>query len=304
MTIKLHLKPLILLVLFASVIGCQSTQQTVQNSSSQRLVDTQECFNFETLSPEDRQVANSILAAGLENEGLFTFIGALKPMSDVTRYRWEVARTDSLSDGYADIVPPDHPDLGSIKQVNRILPHLHCGDVRFVFTPFNRTQGGVRNATLRVVNEQALQDMLTDYLSFWAQWGFAQGADAAVLITVMEHATPSERHRGYGYLYGYPSHAVDFFVESERAFRRTGERAEREFVNIPVFSRPDGRFVYAVPKGAEPTPSEVQLAEEAARILHEFKGAREQYLEQDGTFRAVDFLRDWYTTSYQPVSTF
>ena len=92
---------------------------------------------------------------------------------------------------------------------------------------------------------------LQTYAAFWQNWGFVPGSDAETIVTVVEYESRFNRFRGYGYLYGYPAHAVDFFVEAARIQQDTGDFVTRDFVQIPAFVRETGMFVYAVPKGHE-----------------------------------------------------
>jgi hypothetical protein len=86
-----------------------------------------------------------------------------------------------------------------------------------------------------------------------------------------------ERHRGYGYLFGYPDHAVDFFVSAEREWKSTGKFVERDFIRIETFG-PSGTN-WAVPKNGQDHQENRTFIREAERINAEYKSLREKWGE-------------------------
>lgn len=269
-------------------------------------VDPALCFATEHLSEAQISRADSILAAGLDNEALFTLLGAsgaalgalpLKPMSSLDGRRLQVARPDSIDPGERDVVFADHPDLVEMRDYQEIIGALQCGPLQVVMTPFRITREGVRNLQVVVVHRERLNEDLRERAFFWGQWGFVPGVDPATLVTVVEFEEAGARFRGYGYLFGYPDHAVDFFVEAADHQVRTGDFVERDFFQIPVHSRETGRFVYAVPKGHIPLPEDEAIREEAARTLTRYRDLRPAFMNADGTLRAMELLRTLYSTS-------
>jgi hypothetical protein len=267
-------------------------------------IDSDRCFATEHLSAEQRSRADSILAAGLDNEALFTLLASagsgndplpLKPMSSLDGRRLPVARPDSVPAGAWAGVSPDHPELQALEEDQAILRALQCGPLQVVMTPFRITREGIRNLQIVVVHTDRLDQDLRDRASFWGQWGFVPGVDPATLVTVVEFEEAGDRFRGYGYLFGYPDHAVDFFVEAAGHQARTGDFVERDFFQIPVHSRETGRFVYAVPKGHVPLPEDEAILAEAARTLARYRELRPAFTNADGTLRAVELLRALYT---------
>jgi len=263
------------------------------------------CFATGHLSEEQRSRADSILAAGLDNEALFTlFAGSgsgsnslpIKPMSSLDGRRLAVARPDSLESGARKVVEPDHPDLLEMQDYQEVLSALHCGPLKVLMIPFRITRDGYRSLQVVVVHTDRLDEDLTARAAFWGQWGFVPGVDPATLITVVEFEEAGARFRGYGYLFGYPDHAVDFFVEAAEHQKRTGDFVERDFFQIPVHSRETGRFVYAVPKGHTPLPEDETILAEAARTLAVYRDLRPAFTNEDGTLRATELLRALYAT--------
>jgi hypothetical protein len=251
--------------------------------------------------PADQQaLADSILASALDNEALFTLASdperglPLKPMSSLTQRQLAVARPEDAPPGARDATDPAHPDLDQLRTLQEVIRTLECGPVRAVLLPFRATQDSTRSVQVVVIHQGRLDDILSRDAAFWGQWGLVAGADPAALVTVVEYEAPGARFRGYGYLFGYPEHAVTFFTEAAAETARTGEFVERDFFQIPVHSRETGRFVYAVPKGHEPLPEDLAIRAEAARVLEAYRARRPDFANADGTLRAVDLLRAWY----------
>ena len=82
-------------------------------------------------------------------------------------------------------------------------------------------------------------------------------------------------------------------MEAAREAERTGEMVPKDFFQIPVHSALEGRFVYAVPRGHTPVAEDLDRLREAANILREYRTRRPHYVNDDGTLRAVDLIRDW-----------
>jgi hypothetical protein len=93
-------------------------------------------------------------------------------------------------------------------------------------------------------------------------------------MAVVERMPKLDRHRGYGLLFGYPVHAVDFFVAVADEPREGGKPAPRRFVQIPTFASPTGRFVYAVPPDAPDRPEDLALRARTEPVLARWRELR------------------------------
>jgi len=264
------------------------------------------CFAVEGLSAENRARADSILAGGLDNEALFTLASdpdrglPLKPISSLTQRRMGVARAEDTPPGAREATNPEHPDLAEVRELQEVIRALECGPVRAVLLPYRATQDSTRTVQVVMVHQGRLDDILARDASFWGQWGLVPGADPATVVTVVEYEASGARFRGYGYLFGYPEHAVTFFTEAAAEMAETGEFVTRDFFQIPVHSRETGRFVYAVPEGYEPAEEDLAIREEAARVLEAYRARRPAFTNPDGTLRAVELLRAWYAEGGLP----
>jgi hypothetical protein len=75
-------------------------------------------------------------------------------------------------------------------------------------------------------------------------------------------------------LFGYPVHAVDFFVAVADTPGEGGKPAQRRFVQIPTFASPTGRFVYAVPPDAPDRPEDQALRARTEPVLARWRELR------------------------------
>jgi hypothetical protein len=291
---NLALRAALMLLVAALGAACAAVPSAASAPIGAPLPAAENCFAVESLAAEERAMADSLLAAGLDNEPLFTLVGTLKPMSSIPFVQIGTARSDTVPEGSREVADPESPDLEWIERYQHVANTLTCGPVRMVVAPYRMTQDTVRRLQANFVHRRLLDAELVRNASFWGQWGFVPGTDPAVVVTVVEYERPYDRFRGYGYLFGYPEHAVTFFVEAAREGDARGEFVSREFFQIPVHSRPDARFVYAVPPGHVPTEADIAIRDEAGRILEDYRSRRPRFENADGTLRAVELLRDWY----------
>ncbi len=269
--------------------GCAAhtpgTVEPVQASTAET------CFPVDALPPAHRALADSILTDGLDHEALFSLMDGLKPMSTLRHENHEVARDPELPSGTRAVVPADDAALDRMTKVAEVVRHLHCGPVRTVLVPLRRTPDGIRRVQLLAVHEDTFREVIERDHTFWGQWGLGPETDPATIITVVEFEESGARFRGYGYLFGYPEHAVTFFVEAAREQEETGEFVERDFFQIPTHKAETGRFVYAVPVGHEPRPEDEAIRERALDVLRAYREKRPAFEREDGSLRAVELLR-------------
>ncbi|MFM8517331.1 MAG: hypothetical protein ACKODA_05550 [Nevskiaceae bacterium] len=260
------------------------------------------CFGVAALSPADQRVAEQILLEFGDREGLYTLAGGLKPISSDVR------------DLQLRIAPAlDTNTLATLEQQRRVAASLTCGDIGVmvqVFTATQRTRDSseVRNTSMVVFHRGALRAMITRQQAFFATLGVTPSTSPAEILAAVENAPRAPRWRGYGYLFGYPDVAVDFFVQAGEEGDRTGKLVPRDFRRIEtVYKFASGTgdslstFVYAVPKGAAPTAEESQLRERAAAILTEYRGRRGRNVDASGA-GSLALWRAWLTGATAPRS--
>lgn len=260
------------------------------------------CFDVSALSPADQRVADQILGEFADREGLYTLGGGLKPISSDVR---------DLQLRIAPVL--DTSTLALLEQQRRVAAALTCGDIGVmvqVFTATQRTRDSseVRNTSMVVFHRGALRAMITRQQAFFASLGVTPSTTPQEVLAAVENAPRAPRWRGYGYLFGYPDVAVDFFVQAGEEGDRTGKLVPRDFRRIETVYKFAGgtgdslsTFVYAVPKGAAPTAEESQLRERAAAILTEYRARRGRSLDAAGT-GSLALWRAWLTGANAPRS--
>ena len=145
-----------------------------------------------------------------------------------------------------------------------------------------------------VCRKDLLGDLLQDNAPFFAQWGFVSKSNPAVVLTAIEFEQRNDRYRAYGYLFGYPEHAIEFFVNASIDYQKTDTFVKRSFFNIPVFAGVKGHFTYALPENVTPSVKDSLLFKKASKILNEYKAIRPKYVNGKGALKSVKLLRDWW----------
>ncbi len=256
------------LFIFAFFIACK-TNQLPQNHTKSDL--------------SNRILADSVLAYALDHEALYTLTDTLKPMSSVKFLRFAVAKDSTQKDGDYKIVTKDSL-LKKMEEYQKVCKDLSQGDWQFIMMPFERTDKNIRNIEIYVVRKSVFAKKIQQYQSFFGQWGFTPSTDPAVVLAVVEYETKWDRNRAYGYLFGYPAHAVDFFVEAQKIQDSSPDKkfVTRDFFAIPVFVKEKGYFTYATPKGYKPTEVDSILFKAATQTLEKYKSFRGKYVVGKG----------------------
>lgn len=233
----------------------------------------------------DRSLADSILAYALDHEGLYSLLDTIKPISSVTSFSYAIAK-DSMHSAMDYNIANNKQALDSISLYQRICNQLSNDKVKLVLVPFEQPYKGKRNMEIYAVNIQKFKSKIREYASFFGQFGITPESDPAQVITIIEYEIKYDRWRGYGYLFGYPSYAVDFFVSSGQQQDSTGEFVKRDFFQIPVYAGEHGHFTYAMPKDYKPGVTDSLLYNSAVDVLSRYKTLRTRYADAKG-FKAV-----------------
>ncbi|PRD45554.1 hypothetical protein [Sphingobacterium haloxyli] len=236
---------------------------------------------------DDYRLADSILQVGLDNEALFTLLADIKPMSSLTSFAFPIANSDStkLDSAFAY--------LAEIARIQRAVNSIHLDGLDVVFVPYAAAYGKNRSLQVSVVRTALLDSLLDAQQAFFGQFGITRGANPAMVVTANEYGKKYDRLRGYGYLFGYPDYAVDFFVKAFHTADTSGKHVERDFFRMPTFSSEEGNFVYAVPKGHRIGELDSLMHKRAAGLLEEYKRWRPRYLRSDSTLRSQELIRDF-----------
>ncbi|MDR1370487.1 MAG: hypothetical protein LBJ72_10270 [Dysgonamonadaceae bacterium] len=238
---------------------------------------------------------DSMLQYGLDHEALYTLLGNVKPMSSLVGFSFPIANADTSLSVNADILNRNEHGvyLDRIRTIQEAINAIQLPDIKIVMIPYESPWENKRLIQINVIRISALDSLLKAKEDFFGQFGFVPGTDPAVVVNTIEYSGRYERFRGYGYLFGYPDYAVDFFVRAFQTNDRTGRFVERKFFQIPAYSGKEGQFVYAYPKDMEPT-AEVDsvLYHRANYTLKQYEQIRSAYLNADSTVQAYKLLKD------------
>ena len=257
---------------------CVATALTPVSAKMNAGVPRAECFPFERLTPAERIKAEELLLKALDSEALYTIVGNIKPMSS----------------GFGHMrFPVKKIDLAQLEERRRILAHFRCGDAFFATQHyFSRLYDNERAFDSVIFNLPLLERTLRERASFWRHYGVTPNSHPLEALMVAEHDGTSRRNIGFGYLFGYPDYAVNFFAEAADYETRTGTFVERDFVSLPAFEG-ERRFVYAVRKGHRENAVDKRMRERAAPVLDAYRERRARYVGT-GLPGAVELLRDWF----------
>jgi len=237
------------------------------------------CFPVEDLPERLRPKAQEIILKMMDSESLFTIVGRIKPIgAGFWRTRFEV----------------EEPALEDVADVREVLTTVRCGDEFFAgLVCHSRTHSGKRYVSAFVAHRPTLRRMLRERSAFWAPFGLTPNSHPLEVMLKTEHMSNYDRCRGFGYIYGYPKYAVDFFVAAARHRVETGESVKRTFVQIPTFARKTGGFVYAAPEDHVENEADRELKLRAEAVLNTYRSLRERYIGE-GKPGVVALLRDWF----------
>jgi hypothetical protein len=263
------------------IAGCSKQQYSLNRHVS---------LGYESLSVPDKQLADTLIKKVLDNEGLYTVISGLKPMSSASDLVLKIAQPDTAVAGVAKVTDVQSQDYLKLERYQKVINALQLGDLKFIMLPFKMQSKGERIMQINIYRQSLVDSLLSANASFYGQFGYAPGATGQLIINTTEYEHKYDRFRSYGYLFGYPDHAVEFFVAASISNDKTGEFVKRDFYQIPVFSGATGHFVYALPKGTTPTKVDELHKARAEYSLIKYQGLRKKYLRKDGTLRAYDLM--------------
>ena len=240
---------------------------------------------------------DSILQYGLDHEAVYTLLGNVKPMSSLVTFSFPIANKDTSLTTSGNILTRDKHGvyLDRVRTIQKAINQIQIPDVKVVNIPYRAPGANTsRMMQLSVLRISALDSLLKAKENFFGQFGLVPGTDPNVVVSTIENCNSYDRWRGYGYLFGYPDYTVDFFVEASRIDEQEGRFVERNFFQIPVYSRNEGYFVYAYPKDVKPTAAvDSALYYRANDLLTKYKKVRSGYLNADSTVRAYKLINDF-----------
>jgi hypothetical protein len=260
------------LVFGSAVLGAQSAPAA-------------ECFPFERLPAALRPKAEAMLLRALDGEALYTIAGGLKPMS---------------SGIYSGSIKIDAPDLAAADETRQILQAWTCGgEIAAGLHHFAAVFQGARALEAVVFHTPTLRQLLATRAAFFAPYGLSPSSDPMEVVMTVEYDTTVARLRGYGYLFGYPEYAVDFFAaasqqqKDEETKTGKGTLVPRDFISLPTH-RGENRFVYAAPKGHVPNAADLALRAATEALFAEYSTRRAKHITGESASGVLPLVRQWF----------
>jgi len=241
--------------------------------------DRASCFPFETLPPALKTRAETLLLRALDGEALYSIAADIKPMS---------------SGVVSTRVSVKAPDLTDVEELRQILRTWTCGgQLSAHLHHFAAVYNDARPVEVMVVNHRAFGRALEVSTFFFGPFGLSASSDPMEVILAVEYDRTPARFRGYGLLFGYPMHAVDFFVEAARSQAETGSFVERDFISLPTVLG-KGHFVYAVPKGHIEVEADRALRARVGPLFTDYQARRARHIRGDSAEGVLDLIREWF----------
>jgi len=238
---------------------------------------------YRQMNAAEKKLADSILLYSLDHEALYTLCDTLKPMSSVKFYQLPV---------FSAIKEQKDSAIKAISQIQSVVNRLSLGDYQFVLNPFARRDSIYRNMEIYVFRKSRLQSIIRRQQDFYSQFGITENTMPATVLAVTEYENKYDRWRSYGYLFGYPDYAVDFFVDAGKSQDSTKEFVKRDFFQVPVYVGTQGHFTYAVPKGYSPVAADSALLNQAVKTLEKYKVIRKRFETTSG-IKAIKLWKNW-----------
>jgi hypothetical protein len=239
--------------------------------------------NYKHMNKEEKKLVDSLFTKALNHEALYTLLDTLKPISSVHFYRFSLLSTNKVQ---ADLA------YDSLVKLQRTVNKLSTKKIRFVLNPFEKEDSIYRNFELYVVRNNKLQQTIHQYYSFYSSIGISLNTQPETVLALTEYETKYNRWRSYGYLFGYPEYAVDFFVLAGKQQDSTKQFVKRDFFAIPVFAGDRGYFTYAIPKNYQTSTVDSSIYQKAMQTLEKYKLLRKKHLTNEGLKAVKLFLRN------------
>lgn len=260
-----------------------------QPSCTPRTTNSTSCgFPLSSLPSELQAEARTTLQDLLDHEGLYTVFSDLKPMS--TGF-WSTRYPEAEGE------PIAVQNMRQILATFRIEQQITAGVL-----VFNNSYEGTRFAEGFVANLPVLKRLIEQHTEFFQSLGLNTHSSAQEIIETVDRAEPTKRYRGFGLLFGYPQHAVDFFVTAHQQQQETGNFVERDFFHVETFSQEKGAFVWAVPKGHTPNDADLKIQKQAKLVLERYRHLKKVWSENALPIETL--INHWLqpsTTSEQAV---
>jgi hypothetical protein len=228
---------------------------------------------YRLMNVQEKNLTDSILQYALDHEALYTLADTLKPMSSVKMYRLPLLSTNPIQADSA---------YRALTVLQTLASKLSAGDVYFILNPFERADSIYKNLELYAVRKSSMASVIAQHQIFYSKLGISPNTNPATVLAITEYESKYNRWRSYGYLFGYPDYAVDFFVNAGKEQDNTKQFVKRDFFHIPVFAGTSGYFTYAVPKGYQTNERDSVTYRKAAVTLARYRQLRRRFQNSNG----------------------
>jgi hypothetical protein len=256
------------IVSFTVFVSCSSLHQTNRN--------------YKKMSLEEKALIDSIFAKALDHEALYTLLDTLKPISSIKFYKLPLLSTNKEQADSAS---------AALFNLQNAINKLNSKTFSFILNPFERKDSIYKNFELYVVRNKKLATAISNQKSFYNAIGISPLAKPETVLAITEYENKYNRWRSYGFLFGYPNYAVDFFVKAGKIQDSTNQFVKRDFFAIPVFAGDRGHFTYAIPKDYKTNEADSTLYNTALATLNKYKTIRLKYEQSNGLQATQLFLK-------------
>lgn len=245
-----------------------------------------DCFPFESLPAALRTRAETLLLKALDGEALYTIAADIKPMSSgIIGIQIDVAR----------------PDTADADALRTIFSTWTCGgEIRGTLHHFAAVYDGKRPLDAAVFNVPRMRRLVRDRIAFFGPYGLSAESDPLETLMAVEHDPTTARLRGYGYLFGYPDYAVDFFVQASDSQKAGGPFIERDFISLPTVLG-ERHFVYAAPKGHQLNAADLQLRTAVQQVFTDYAARRARHIRSGSAAGVLPLVREWFDDGHGDV---
>lgn len=247
-----------------------------------------DCFALAHLPAAEREAVESLFLEILDSEALYTVAGGTKPASSgFVRFAVDV------EENAAPEVDRHRRWLEAFRCAGAIYATVHHFAKTYVNQKTGRRERPYEGIVFAV---ELLRRLVAEQAAFFHRLGVTEHSHPVEILMAVEHAADGERWRGYGWMFGFPSAAVDFFVQAGLRQKQTGEFVRRRFVSLPTFAREQRGVVYAVPEDAPDTEADRAFRRRIEATLGEYRRRRALYVGA-GKPGVARLLRDWFCQS-------
>lgn len=238
-----------------------------------------DCFPFERLPEPLARRARDLLLTALDGEALYTIAADIKPMS---------------SGFYSTQVTVSGPDLGEAEEVRQVLQAWTCGgELAASLHHFAAVYDGRRPLEGVVFNLHTVRRTFAAKAGFFAGYGISPSAEPLEALMAVEYDATSARLRGYGYFFGYPDYAIDFFVAAADEQKASGTFVARDFRSLPT-ARGERRFVYATPKEHQENEADRTLNAAVQGVFNDYMARRARHITNNDSSNVLRLVREWF----------